>query len=203
MATAVQSPISIPKRRIELASRAPFTLPKIHPSMDIEQARLLVEEAGIPSDFETIKERLTREIVNQHINIRPNRRRPFEKLLQLAKHVCSKEIIEQNIIRIRDSQKRVISEGSPELAPFLINEAIIPFAMILAEGYDEASHEHFTLDSKGDVYSVNDNNKARYPKCNAFLESKKIARQAAHAGKRRQTKKRNLKKRKTSRKSMR
>lgn len=172
------------------------------PPLTLDQARQLVDASGIPEATEEIKTRLAEEIVNRSISNK--NRRPFPYLLKLAQNVCSKEVLKGSIDRINESIAQMIEDEEPEEDIDRVRSSFAMMAaLILEEGFDEASREHFIFDDNGNIIGITKSNKARYPNCLKSLEAKwrPGAPDVGYGGKkkRRQTKKKNLKKRKTSR----
>ena len=135
----------------------------------------------------------------------PKKRRPFEALLKLASHVCSKEGTEGNVKRVLDRIAEAHNSGESEDDISAIrNSFVAMMAIHLVEGFDIVNETHFTYDQYGNIVGVNDQNKTRAPKCDAALKARPWRPGVPDVGyggkkKRRQTKKKSTKKRKTLR----
>jgi hypothetical protein len=170
------------------------------PPLTLDQAKQLVDASGLPPNMEEVKSSLAQAIVDRSTLNR--KRRPFAYLLKLSQNVCSKEVLKGNIDRINERINELISEGESEDTIDVVRNSFAQMAaVVLEEGFDEASHEHFIFDATGNIVGITESSKTRYPNCLKLIETKWRSTGTHDGGKkkRRQTKKKNLKKRKTSR----
>jgi hypothetical protein len=194
------------RRRAELSSRPPFLPPP--PPLTEDQASRLVKASNISPDFADAKGDIARAIVQVSKTDDPRKRRPFDDLLELAGNVCNKEYVQENLERVRNRLAEIKGTEEEPLGKAVRGTAIQGIALQLTAGFDEANKTHFTYDEFGNITGMAGDHPKRAPNCDAFLRGKKWRPGAPDVGyggkkKRRQTKKKNLKKRKTSRKSMR
>lgn len=128
------------------------------------QASQLLDASNFPASLNKYKKILIQAIVNKSVNTPPAERRPFDTLLKLASHPCSREPLE--IDAFPNYQKRVeeaFKMEDPMIPPeeHALNLAAT-IAVHLVDGFDVLSKKHFIFDSNGNVVNVTKKEMPRY-----------------------------------------
>jgi hypothetical protein len=187
MATAATGVASEGRRRLtSMMAAAPVSSsssssttkygPKLGPTggqpLTTAQAEQLVKNSFPKERYRVIepyKTKLVRFMIEHSVNTPPNKRRSFETLDRISKHVCSYEVLSGNINRMIDTITRVTENVSKQEAPEAIasveNGVLKGIATHIVDGYDFVDYDHFVFDKDGNPIDVNITNRDRKPLC--------------------------------------
>lgn len=144
------------------------------PVLTLEQAKQLIAIAGFPKKYFVDEVTLSTAMVERSQITDAFLRRPFPTLVSLAKNVCQQESLEGNIKNNLERYTALKSEGeladTAEEREFILNTARL-LAIYLVDGFDLVDSSHFEYDATGKITGVNETNRARKPKCDAFFKS--------------------------------
>lgn len=150
--------------------------PKLGPTggqpLTTSQAEQLVRNS-FPAEryrvVEPYKTKLIRFMIEHSVNTPPNKRRSYETLERLSKHVCSYEVLSGNISRMVDTVKRVSAElpkeEVAEAAANIESGVLKGIAFHIVDGFDFVDYDHFVFDKDGNPIDVNVTNRDRKPLC--------------------------------------
>lgn len=178
------------------------------PVLTLEQAKQLISIAGFPKRYFVDEVTLSTAMVERSQATDQYLRRPFATLVSLAKNVCQQESLEGNIRNNQDRYTALKNEGEladkEEEKQFILNTARL-LAIYLVDGFDLVDAGHFIYDERGKIIGVNETNRTRKPKCDAFFRSQEPWRAPAFSkgyGRTRRSKKKGktLRRRKLNRK---
>lgn len=142
------------------------------PILTMKEAIQLISIAGFPTNYFVSQTILATEMIERSRITDEYLRRPFPTLISLAKNVCQQETLEGNIKNNLERYTSLKAQG--ELADkkdeqdFIVNTAKL-LAIYLVDGFDLVDASHFEYDASGKIIGVNQTNKSRKPKCDAFF----------------------------------
>lgn len=145
----------------------------LRPDLTLNQSVQIVNASTLSADYSKYKNQIATYITEIYQTLTLKERPSFQYLVESARHPCSQEFtnsntgIEDKIIEMKSQNQ------SQELIDSLIMGRIYGISIMLANGYQEQFHEHWQLDSNGNIIGLKPPHNVRQPICYSYIKKNK------------------------------